>query len=237
MRKNYSLYAFLLLVLLNKWIWLIRKNNIVVLFLVLLSSLFVYKAYFNNSLRKLLIVISALLYILLTFTFVKTTETSPLNSLSALEKDTQQKRLRSYPSPPIPLIPGTIAYEMPDWFEKHDISISIYRIKSNLTNYFDPNYYFFGSFPREMQIPGEFSKFPFFYLIFFVMGLIEIIKNKRNHLLIIYVLISLITVAYLGDRNHLGLYINFPLLVVTITVGATKFAQLLESKKHGEKVF
>jgi len=215
---------FILVLFLNHWIWLIFKKDFPLFLLTLLFTTSLYFYYYSKKSPLTLLLFSCFLFFCLNTSYVLTTEKTSLIQLSSLSKDLQQKRLNSYPSPPIPLLPGIIAYKIPHLLEQKEITISIYRLQDNLTNYFDPNYYFFGSYPKEMQIPGEFSKFSFFSLLFLLLGVFEFKKTKKL-LILLYFLLSVLLVALVGDRNHLGVFVSFPFLVLLITLGIQKFVK------------
>ena len=195
--------AFFVALFANHWIWLIFTQNkavFVILIIVAFSLCFKFKW------RNIALIATSLL---LFGTFFKTTERMPLSHLSPAETQTQIKRLNSYP----PLVIQKIPY----WLEMKPVTLSLYKMQNNTSSLFDINYYFFGSYPRESQTPGEFVKFPFIFLIPAFIGVYRI-KGKDLRL-IIYILLSSSLAIFVGDRNHLGVYPAFPIWVYLIKQG------------------
>jgi len=197
-----AMFVFLVVLFFSPWIWEVYSQNILVFFVLVLATLALYKG------KQFLFV---LLSIVLLFSFFNTTQKTPLSFLSPVENSMQIKRLNSYP--PLSVV------KLPYWLEQRKETLIVYKLQKNLTNFFDINYYFFGSYPREQQTPGEFVKFPFVYLPLALVGSFVTVKGKHGKKIIIYTVASAFLVSVIGDKNHMGLYINFPLLVVATTIG------------------
>jgi len=200
-----AMFSFLVVLFFSPWIWEVYSQNILVFFVLVLASFALYKG------KQFLFI---LLSIVLFFSFFKTTQKTPLGFLTPVENAVQTKRLNSYP--PLPVT------KLPYWLEQREETLTVYKLQKNLTNFFDINYYFFGSYPREQQTPGEFVKFPFVYLPLALIGSFVAIKGKHGRKVIIYIVVSAFLVSVIGDKNHKGLYINFPLLAVATTIGLKK---------------
>lgn len=99
-----------------------------------------------------------------------------------------------------------------------NVSRQLHQFQRNLFDNLDQNLYFFANHPRERAGVGEFEKYPFILMPFFILGLLFIIKN-RNTLLSIYILIIVILSALIKPSYQLGPVLFFPLITLLIALG------------------
>lgn len=211
----------------NQWIWLIRDKN-PLLFLILI--LFTFTLFLNLQKRsKITFVFSILLFLIMLALYSSSTHKTLLWELNSVEQDTQLARLNYYKSSSLPFLPEGISQKVPYWLEKKEITLVLYKLQRNVANVFDLNYYFFGSFPREMQVPGEFPKFSPLFLPFFFIGVVNIFTKKKLFFLL-SLLLTIAFVSVIGDRNHLGIFVSFPFLVLFIQSGIQTSLLYLKSK-------
>jgi hypothetical protein len=203
------LFIFIPLLFLNFWIWEIFSKNVFVGFFLIIITLLLCIVFNSRHSNNRLFILCLILLSLLQF-FV--TQKQSLFYLSALEKDIQTKRFNSY----VVSIPR-LGKEL----ELNPLSIAINKIQDNLVDFFDINYYFFGSYPRELQKPGEFNKLPFICLPFFLIGIYRLINEYKTKV-IVYVFISSVLIAIIGDKSHYGLILNYPLILISISKGIYK---------------
>jgi hypothetical protein len=207
-----KLISFFFFLFLNQWLWVIHKSSAPIFVFLILYTIFLYLSLFITKPQIKLVLI--LLFTILSVLYIKSTIYTPLGSLNSTQQDIQLKRLTYYP---------LHTYRISHFLETSQVMLSIYQTKTNLINVFDPNYYFFASFPRASQIPGEFSKFPSLYLIPFIIGLLIYFHKYSKSPISLLMMLSILLVAVFGDHNHLGIFILFPYFIIFITIGFNRF--------------
>ena len=197
----------------SPWLWQIYKSNLLLLIILIIFTNILYLSLIqSNKLFKIILILS---YFFISILYYKTTLNKSIINLSTTQVDIQQKRLTYYPILIRPF------YHLPIFLETSPIMLSIYKLENNLTNIFDPNYYFWTSHPRSTQIPGEFQKLFPITLIFILYGTYKF-PFKKQKLFINFLSLSLLLVSLIGDHNHLGIFPIFPFLIILITFGFTK---------------
>ena len=155
---------FLLGIFTNFWIWRILTTNIFIGILLILTT---YTLYHKKRVFWLLL-------FLLLLTQLKTT---PKTSFIYRDNDEQrivQMRLREYP------------YDLTrvgHIIEERNEALVFFRIRENIFQNLDINYFFFAGFPRQTVGLAEFEKFPYILLPFFVIGLVSSIKKRETNII------------------------------------------------------
>lgn len=150
---------------------------------------------------------------------VSHTQITSLTKLSNEDVRIKDMRLKSYP--PVYLNIGSKTYWIPaaHWLEERKESIIITRIVNNISENIDINLYFFAGHPRERIGVNEFEKFPYIFLVPFLVGLYDNLNKRKILLFFIGLLIPLALLSVIGNKNQLGPVILFPLFVLLIGYG------------------
>lgn len=220
---NSKFFLSIFLVFSNFWIYKILTLNILAGAVVIFSSLII----LLNPKKKILIL--ALLF--LAFLQFQTTQVKSLVLLDNDEQRVQSERSKSYPPTYIDFRIKVLWLKPESWIEKNNLVIALSRLEENLYTNLDLNRYFFGGFPRNK--PGDFEKFPFAYLPFFILGIYALIKKKFLKKLGILWGLSLVLLTYIGTDNRLGPFILFPFFVLSILNGIA----FLEAKFKKKQMF
>lgn len=178
----------------------------------------------TTSKRKLVTLSTLFLLFFLCFLYQKGIIEEDL----ALKKDIQQNRSEMYSK--APGNPYLLA-RLSNYLELRREMQYMYRFGANLTYSLNPNYYFFGSYPQEEQKPGEFEKFPFLFLPFFIIGIFSI-KSKMFFALLAS---TVVFIAHFGTSNHLGEYPILPFVVVLIFYGIKNTILMAQRKQSSNR--
>lgn len=90
------------------------------------------------------------------------------------------------------------------------------KYESRLSPLLDINFYFFASHPRERVGIDEFEKYSPLFIPFFIIGLIQVVKNK----FLLISTLSVLIVAPLIDLDYvLGPVLLFPLFTAILAIG------------------
>ncbi len=91
------------------------------------------------------------------------------------------------------------------------------KLSNNFFSIIDPNNYFFGFAPRQINLDNQnLNKFPFIAIIFMIAGLINLETLKRKNLILPLFVASILNLSLLGifDRQDFVLFIPIFLLIV-----------------------
>ena len=212
----------------NFWIWRVLKENIIVgIFLVILSLLL-----FNQvtKVQKKQLVALVIVFTILSIFILKSSFDQNIFITSAEEQSLQNTRHRFYAAELGPLFTNKLSLH----FYK-DVSWSINKLERNLFNNLDINLYFFGSHPRERAGIGEFDKYPWILLPFFLVGLFLEIKNRYIVIAIYLIAASLISM-FSSLLYPLGPVLFFPLINAVIAHGLIYCFRQIKNKMEGLKL-
>lgn len=205
---------FLLCLFVNPWIWRIYNTDLIIFLIVLGVTNILYKLLKSFSRTMLVYFITP--FLILGFLQWKTTIPQSLTLLDNDEQRIQKMRLSFYN--PSSHYMRLLFYKLDlKNFLEGDFSTASFRLQKNLFESLDLNIYFFAGHPRERVWSTEFEKFPFIFLIPFIIGLYRLWMNKK--LFYVFFSASLIFLSIVGHKNNLGPFILLPLMVVTTTVG------------------
>ncbi len=196
---------FLFVFALSPWIWRVFSVNFIVLILLFITSYLLLKKIENKKIKYLTLIVS---FIVLAFFQYRTTNVSSLTKLSEVEKTVQTERMREYPNPRIAHI-----------VEERKESIALTRLQNNLFENLDINLYFFGNYPRGRVGYDEFEKFFFVLIPFFIIGLVNILEEKKIREVGISFFAPLILFSVIGNKNPMGPFLLFPFFAVSICKG------------------
>lgn len=213
--------VFALTMVLNYWFWRIASYNLAVFILVIFASLLLYLTIFiDKKYTKYLI----FLFILIFFFQYTTNNITPLNYLSDDQIRIKQERINSYK--PFFKYERSLFYRLKlrEFFEG-DYAISVTNLQRNFFESIDPNVYFFAGHPRERVWASDFEKFPFIFIVPFIIGLY---KLKLPKFISFYILLSLVLLSLIGHINNLGPFILFPFFVVIIFRGFEKILKFFK---------
>ncbi len=213
-----SLLVILFLVFSNFWIYRILNNNFLIgLNVILVSFLVTYNKSFKY--KKILI---AIFILGLVFFQCKTTNPQSYTNLTADQIRIQEMRFKQYP----PSIFG-ISFPLGYWFEMKEQSYIVSGVFKNFFENLDFNQYFLGGHPKQRVGIEEFEKFPYPFVILFILGLLKIFTSKRQiYSLVLFV--PSIFVSLIGNKNIFGPFILFPFFIFTFWYG---FNQLYSFKR------
>jgi hypothetical protein len=201
LKKILIFVFFIIILLLNKWLLRSWNINFPLVFLsISLFFIFTMLIFLNN---KLLLYLSGVIFLLLCFYQVKTTNLKYLYSYTPSQNDTQIKRVVYYPSEFTRL--GYILE-----FKKE--TLIFYKIQENFFNMLDPNQYFPDYF--------FYSLLPFAFV-----GLMKFIDLKKKFIKLLFIISSgLITI--LGVNSQLGPIILFPFINLFAFLGCLHIFKL-----------
>lgn len=217
-------YYLLLLVIIfgNLWIWRIFKDNFVVgILLVILSFLFLKQIIAKVQNYQLLV----LIFIFLSISFLTLRVGFDKNIFITSPKDLAQlnKRHGFYALELGPLFTNGFSQQAYKYF-----SLPIRKLEKNLFSNLDINLYFFASHPRERGT-GEFEKYSWILLPFFILGLFSIMKYYKT--VGAYFIGAAFSSMLLGSTYSLGPVLFFPLINILIVFGLIYFLRLLKNQK------
>lgn len=227
MPRNYYL-LFLATTFGNLWIWRIFKENLIIgILLVILSYLFFKQIIIKAQYSQLI----ALIFIFTIVTFITLRVGFDKNIFVTSPEEQAQQNARH----------GLYAVELGQLF-KNKLSLnfykyfssSIHKLERNLFYNLDPNLYFFTSHPRERPGIGEFDKYPWILLPFFMAGLFLIIQYYP--IVGIYFIWTAFISMFLNPTYSLGPALFFPLINVVIALGLIYFVQLVKKKTREFKL-
>jgi len=213
-----DLPLFLFAVFGNLWVWRILNFNVWLGIVLVIFSYFVIKA---TEIKKFNFILASLFLVTLFFQWQRT-DVRDLINLSNDEQRLQQQRLKEYPPVKISLGRKTLWIPVAHWFEGRHESIAFFRVKQNLFENLDLNLYFFAGHPRERIGFREFEKFSYVLLPFFILGIFNLLKDKRYPSFFFFVL-PLVLLAFIGNNNHLGPFSVFPFIAAGIYKGSDTF--------------
>ncbi len=212
----------------NLWIWRIVKENFVIgIFLVILSYLFFKQVIIKAQKGQF----TALIFIFIIVAFISLRVGFDKNIFIISTEEQLQQNVRH----------GLYAVELGQLFKNKfslhfykDLSLAIYKLERNLFYNLDPNLYFFASHPRERPGIGEFDKYPWILLPFFIAGLFLAVQYYP--IIGIYFIWAALISMFLNPAYSLGPVLFFPLINVVIALGLIYFFQLVKNKKRGFKL-
>lgn len=215
-------FTLVLALLTNLWIWGIFSYNLLLGFLVILSTVFLYLHLRNDKTTSFKILLFLSFTLLLLFQW-RTTNVSSLTSLDNDQKRVQQMRLNEYPPVSIQIKEKTIWIPIAHWFEGRKETIAAFRTQNNFSESLDPMLYFFANHPRERVGVKEFEKFPYILFPFFILGIFYLSKKLNIITLLLPCLIlPLALISIIGNMNNLGPFSLFPFISIAISVGLTE---------------
>lgn len=105
-------------------------------------------------------------------------------------------------------------------------TLGIYKYQRNFLTNLGFNQYFFGGEPRFRPFALDFAKFPLIDLLFFLIGLLFLLKLKKQKLIVFlgFSILILLIVSVANPSYMLGLYPLYPLVTSVIMLGVYKFA-------------
>lgn len=228
--KTTTYYNLLLLAVTfgNLWIWRIFKENFIIgILLVILEFLFFKQVMTKTQKGQLFALIFIL--IIVTFLTIKVGFDKNIFIISAEEQAQQNARH------------GLYAVELGQLF-KNKLSLHFYKyfidpihkFKRNLFYSLDPNLYFFASHPRERPT-GEFEKYQWILLPFFIVGLFLVIQYYYPIIGVYFIWAALFSM-FLSPSFPLGPVLFFPVINIVTTLGLIYFLQKVKSKIRGFKL-
>lgn len=210
-------------ILLNPWSWKILLIN-PLLFLLVIFSTFTFAYVIKN---KKFFWVLIVLFSTLAFFQWKTTTSESLTLLDNDEQRIKEERIKFY-------APGEhyvrVIFKRLDLinFLEGDLNTVSKRLQRNFFETIDPNVYFFGGHPRERVWANDFEKLPFVFIIPFLIGLYNMILDKKWFFFLSFSL-GVMLLSAIGHKNLLGPFILFPVIVILISGGLVK---LLNFKNH-----
>lgn len=204
-----------LVVFLNFWIWKIFPQNSLLGLTLVVTSLLLYFVLQKNRFTYLYAGTMVILLIIQ----LQTTRLQPLDYLSSPEKSLQIQRLNSYPPIYINLFDKPIYFPIAHNLEERKILHAPETLQKNLLDNLDLNLYFFAGHPREGTFLHHFPKFPFFYLIFFLIGLFTT-RSWTKKTILFSLAGPMALLSLIGNNNIYGPFIFFPFITVMTALGA-----------------
>lgn len=198
------------------WIWKILLVKPFLALLMIIGTILLYRFSKDKPVKNLLVYF--ILAILIFFQYGYTEKASLIN-LSNDQIRVRDMRLNEYPPVHFSIGSKTLWLPVAHLFEGRKESIALGRIQNNFFQSLDPNQYFFAGHPKERVGISEFEKFPYILLPFFVIGLVEAVRKKKNQFLFLAFIVPLIFYSFVGHKSLFGEFLFFPFLVICITKG------------------
>lgn len=206
----------------NFWIWRVFKENFIIGIFLMILSLLLFKQVTKVQKNQLIALI--FVFIVVSIFILKVSFDKNIFIYSA-EKQAQQDARH-----------GLYAVELGQLYKNKlslhfykDFSWSIHKLERNLFYNLDLNLYFFGSHPRERAGIGEFDKYPWILLPFFIVGLFLVIQNY--YLVTVVYLIGASLISMFSSPTYpLGPALFFPLINVVITFGLIYCFRIVKNK-------
>ena len=108
-----------------------------------------------------------------------------------------------------------------------NLDLPLYKLQSNLFSGLDPNLYFFAGHPRERAGVGDFEKYLFLSLPFFIAGIVIAVQKKLK--VIAYYFIAAATAGVLLRPDFIfGPVLFFPLINVLVFLGVVYFSNFIK---------
>jgi len=222
-----SKLAYVVIFLSNLWIWRILNNNVYIF--VLLVLLYVLLFYLTKSYNKKLLYTNLFILAVLSIFQIKTTTPTNLTLITNEDRLVIDTRLNEYPPVSFGYKTKRVWIPAAYWLEARGETIAWSRIKSSFFEILSINNYFFANHPRQRVGYTEFEKFPYIMLPFFLTGLYFFIKDKKIFMFI-FLLIPLLLVSVVGDRNMLGVLLLYPFIATAVAYGVSKTYLLVNYK-------
>lgn len=216
----------------NIWIWKLLVYSSVIALLNVISTLLLFFVLNklprskvssfkqgSNKYKKHLSCIFLISFIILLYSQMATTKAGSLTVLNNDQIRIKDMRLKSYPPVYIKIGTKTIWIPIAHWFEERKETIAFFRIQKNLSENLDPNLYFFANHPRERIGYKEFDKFPYIFIPFFILGIIESVKLKNRNILYFSLFAPLLLTSIIGNVNPMGPFSLFPFFSINIALG------------------
>jgi hypothetical protein len=219
---KHDIFLVVILAFLNYWMF--RIFNLSPVYGVIIASVTI-ATVLNNKSKAILIggiIILALLQIYLT----------GYKDPGYLDNDgqrVQQERMQSYGLTYIDTVFGVIWLKPAHWIEENKAVIVLSRIEENLFETLDLSYYFFGGFPRNN--PSDYEKFPFFLIVFFIVGIVKLIKSRNYFPVAVLFFIPVAVLSLIGVGGKYGAFSMIPFFVFLIYSGVKVAASNTSRKK------
>ena len=224
-------YRLLLLAVIfgNLWIWRILRENLLIGILLIILSFLLFKQVITKVQKRQFFLL-ILIFATISFITLRVGFDNNIFVSSAEEKIQQNTRHGFYSVELGKLFKNTISLQ----FHKY-LSTSIYKLERNLFYNLDPNLYFFAAHPRERAGVGEFGKYPWFLLPFFIIGLFLAIRYYYLPTGIYFIWTSLISI-FLNPGYYLGPVLFFPLMNILIVLGLIFSLRIVKNKIGGVRL-
>lgn len=211
-KTSTPLILALFVALTNSWIWKVSKIDLITgIMLIFLSMMLVYLTYIKLNLKFFLLAVGITLFLGTQVLFAGF-DNHLLNPTP--EQLTKFNTRHGYFSIHLGI------------FFNNKISQHFYRdllpltevYESNVYNSLSPNLYFFGNHPRERGNVLEFSKYPSFFVVPFLLGLFAFCKC-RNYFIGTYIIFLIVMTGLIRQNYNLGPVLLMPAVNLFLTVG------------------
>lgn len=228
--ENSSRVGFLvvlLVVLLNPWVWKIVPENFFLALLLAALSVCLFKAAYFRKYTTLIFGSIFVLTVLIGFIIFSTSFDRNL-FIPTHEEKLRQDSKHLYFSHNL----GKIYLNKIGLYFHQNLDLPFYKLQHNFFSNLDPNLYFFASHPRERAGVGEFEKYHFILLPFFVAGIVISTKKKLWQLAAYFGVIT-VAGAFIRPDYIFGPVLFFPLINTIISLGILSFLKMFNSRKRG----
>ncbi len=218
-RKSFSVISAVTII--NPWIWKIISGDLLLALLLIFLSLSLYLAIFlkeNNHSYKYLTAVLVISVSAIVFLNAFDRNLFIPSSEEILRQDSKHL----YFSHNL----GKIYLNRAGLYFHQNLDLPLYKLQSNFFSNLDPNLYFFAGHPRERAGVGDFEKYLFLSLPFFITGIITAVQKKLK--LVAYYFILAATAGALIRPDYIfGPVLFFPLINVFISIGIIYFLSLI----------
>lgn len=210
---NKSTLVLLITLLTNTWFWKIFSFNIFLGLLVTATSFSLFNLILSHKWILKYFIATIFMFIILSAFAIKLGYDQDLRIIKVEQQIQLNQRNRYYSKDLGKLFLNKYVL---NYYQNYNPYLS--RFQHNFFANLDPNLYFFTSHPRERAGINEFEKFPSFYFLFFILGIIFLLQLQARWV-ILYLFVASLVNGLISSAYELGPILFFPLVTSLITIG------------------
>lgn len=210
---NKSVLVLLVISFTNPWFWKILNVNIFLGLSIAVTSFSQFILISSQKWRLKYLITTIFMFIILSAFGIKLGYDQDLKIIKVDEQIQLDQRNRYYSKDLGELFLNKYVL---NYYQNYNPYIS--KFQHNFFANLDPNLYFFASHPRERAGINEFEKFPSFYFLFFLLGIIYILQLQPKRLMLYFFVAALIG-GLISPAFELGPILFFPLVTSLTTLG------------------
>ncbi len=205
----------------NPWIWKIISGNLLLALLLIFLSLSLYLAIsLKESNRRYFLLTAVLVIPVSALVFLSAYDRNLF--IPSSEEILRQDSKHMYFSHNL----GKMYLNKAGLYFHQNLDLPFYKLQSNFFSNLDPNLYFFAGHPRERAGFGDFEKYLFLSLPFFIAGIV-IALQKKLKVIAGYFIAAAAIGALIRPDYIFGPVLFFPLINTFISLGVLNALSLI----------